>query len=74
MQLCRKMTFKYSKSFFFPSQNAINMKKKPHAREYRMAKKLTTAFKLTFAKKYRIFDNKHSVSIHIKEQYSVGVN
>ena len=32
--------------------------------------RLATASKLTFAKKYRIYDNKHSGSIQIKEQYS----
>ena len=58
------------------------------ARENRMAQRLATASKLTFAKKYRIYDNtaskltfakkysiydnKHSGSIQIKEQYSPG--
>ena len=37
-----------------------------------MAQRLATASKLTFAKNYRIYDNKHSVSIQIKEQYSPG--
>ena len=38
-----------------------------------MAQLLATASKLTFAKiKYRIYDNKHSGSIQIKEQYSPG--
>ena len=37
-----------------------------------MAQRLATASKLTFAKQYRIYDNKHSGSIHIKEQYSPG--
>ena len=42
------------------------------ARENRRAQRLATASKLTFAKKYRIYDNKHSGSIQIKEQYSPG--
>ena len=37
-----------------------------------MAQTLATASKLTFAKKYRIYYNKHSGSIQIKEQYSLG--
>ena len=37
-----------------------------------MAQSLATASKLTVAKKYRIYDNKHSGSIQIKEQYSRG--
>ena len=40
------------------------------ARKNRMAQSLATASKLTVAKKYRIYDNKHSGSIQIKEQYS----
>ena len=43
---------------------------KTNAHENRMAQRLVTASKLTFAKKYRIYDNKHSGSIQIKEQYS----
>ena len=37
-----------------------------------MAQLLATASKLTFENKYRIYDNKHSGSIQIKEQYSPG--
>ena len=37
-----------------------------------MAQRLARAFKLTFAKKYLIYDYKHSGSIQIKEQYSPG--
>ena len=37
-----------------------------------MAQRLATASKLTFAKEYRIYDNKHSGSIQIKEQHSQG--
>ena len=37
-----------------------------------MSQRLATASKLTFAEKYRIYDNKHSGSIQIKEQYSPG--
>ena len=37
-----------------------------------MAQRPATASKLTFAKKYRIYDNKHSGSIQIKEQDSPG--
>ena len=37
-----------------------------------MAQRLATTSKLTFAKKYRIYVNKHSGSIQIKEQYSLG--
>ena len=42
------------------------------ASENRMAQRLATASKLTFAKKYRIYDNKHSGSIQIQERYSPG--
>ena len=37
-----------------------------------MPQRLATASKLTFAEKYRMYDNKHSGSIQIKEQYSPG--
>ena len=37
-----------------------------------MAQRLATASNLTFAKKYRIYDNKHIGSIQNKEQYSLG--
>ena len=46
---------------------------KTHVCEKRMAQRLTTASKLTFAKKkYRIYDNKYSGSIQIKELYNMG--
>ena len=65
------MAFKYSQ-YFFQSQNATNMKK-TLAGENRMAQRLGTASKLTFAKeKYSIYDNKNSGSIQFKEQYSLG--
>ena len=45
---------------------------KTHVCEKRMAQRLTTASKLTFAKKYRIYDIKHSGSIQIKKLYNLG--
>ena len=37
-----------------------------------MSQRLATASKLTFAKKYRIYDNKNLGSTQIKVQYSPG--